>query len=95
LAKEEGISLFLVGLPRNMDGTEGLSARRARKFGEEVQAATGVPIEFVDERLSTVQAQAKLHEAGRSTKDARPAIDSASAAILLQAHLDSRKARND
>lgn len=95
LAEEEGITLFLVGLPRNMDGTEGLSARRARSFAEEVGQFTGVPVQLVDERLSTVQAQAKLHEAGRSSKDSRRDIDSASAAILLQSHLDSRKARDD
>lgn len=90
LAKREGITLFLIGLPRNMDGTEGLSARRARKFADEVGAATGVVVELVDERWSTVQAQARLHESGLDSRASRTKIDSASAAILLQAWLDGR-----
>jgi putative Holliday junction resolvase len=90
LAKQEGIELFLVGLPRNMDGTEGLSAKRARAFALELGAVSGVRVEFVDERLSTIQAQARLHEAGQNAKSSRSSIDSASAAVLLQAWLDSQ-----
>lgn len=92
-AKKEGIGRFLVGLPRNMDGSEGLSARRARKFAAELHAASRLPIEFVDERLSTVQAQARLHESGLDTRGSRGKIDSASAAVLLQAWLDGRSSR--
>lgn len=91
LAKAEGLTRILIGLPRNMDGTEGLSARRARKFADEVQAVTGLEIELVDERLSTVQAQALLHASGRDARESRSKIDSASAAILLQAWLDVRR----
>lgn len=90
-ARTEGVTLFLVGLPRRLDGTEGLSARRARKFAEEVEQASGVPVELVDERLSTVQAQARLHESGADTRSSRSKIDSASAAVLLQAWLDGRR----
>ncbi len=93
LAKDEGISLFLVGLPRNMDGSEGLSARRARKFAVELQNSSGIEVEMIDERLSTVQAQARLHEAGATAKNSKTRIDSASAAILLQAWLDGNQRR--
>lgn len=93
LVRAEQVRLILVGLPLNMDGTEGASAARARKFGHEVARECRVSVEFLDERLSTVWAQALLHEAGRSTRDSRQRIDSASAAILLQGYLDSRRAR--
>ena len=90
-ARDETIELFLVGLPRNMDGTEGSSARRVRKFAKDLEQATGIPVEFVDERLSTVEAQARLHSAGKSEKTSRAVIDSATAAVLLQGWLDVRR----
>ena len=93
LAKREELVLFLVGLPRNMDGSEGLSARRARKFALELQKTSGLPIEMIDERLSTVEAQSRLHEAGGTAKSSKLKIDSASAAVLLQAWLDGRRHR--
>lgn len=90
LARQENITLFLIGLPRNMDGTEGLSARRVRQFAEQLQQLAQIPIELVDERWSTVQAQARLHESGLDARRSRAKIDSASAAILLQSWLDGR-----
>lgn len=89
--KEENVSLLLLGLPTNMDGSEGPSARRVRKFAEALATASGVPIAFIDERLSTVQAQARLHEAGRTEKTSKGRIDSASAAVLLQSWLDGKR----
>ncbi len=90
LFRAEQVCLVLVGLPRNMDGTEGLSARRARKFASALAEACNLPVEFIDERLSTVEAQARLREAGGRVKDTRSRIDSASAAVLLQSYLDAR-----
>lgn len=89
--KAEGVSLVLVGLPRNMDGTEGLSARRALKFAMELGQATGLPVEMIDERLTTVSAQGLLRAAGQSARDSKSKIDSASAAVMLQAYLDGRR----
>lgn len=90
LARLEHVTRILVGLPRNMDGTEGLSARRVRKFVASLELKTSIPIELVDERLSTVEAQSRLHAAGRTEKSSRTRIDSASAAILLQSWLDGQ-----
>lgn len=90
LARDEGVGLFLVGLPMQLDGREGLSARRARKFASDLAARSGVAVELVDERLSTVQARARLREQGIRDREARERIDSASAAVLLQAWLDAR-----
>lgn len=91
-AREEGIERFVVGLPRLLDGREGTAARRVRRFAEVLQTRTGVEVVLVDEWLSTKEAQARLHAGGADTKSSRSRIDSASAAILLQSYLDSRRA---
>lgn len=91
LVRSENVSRLLVGLPRNMNGTEGLAARRVRKFVATLEEKMSIPIELVDERLSTVEAQSRLHAAGRTEKSSRTRIDSASAAILLQSWLDARR----
>ena len=91
LAEENQVERILIGLPLNMDGSEGLSARRARKFAGEVEKTTRKQVTLVDERLTTVAAQALLHAAGRTEKDSRAHIDSASAALLLQTWLDGRQ----
>jgi putative holliday junction resolvase len=93
LVKQEGITEILVGLPLHMDGREGLSARRARKFADEIATKTQVAVHLVDERLTTRAAQGLLHDAGRTTKDSRTHIDSASAAFLLQGWLEARGSR--
>lgn len=92
---EEGVELVLVGLALTLDGREGLAARKCRKFSEELAQVVRLPIELVDERLSTVEAQARLHEAGGDTKGTRSRIDSASAAILLQSWLDGSRMREN
>lgn len=93
LVAREHIDHFLVGLPRTLDGREGPAARRARQFAAELARSTGCSVEMIDERLSTVQAQARLHEQGLDTRGSRTRIDSASAAVLLQSWLDARRAR--
>ncbi len=89
--RSEFVTHILVGLPRNMDGTEGLSARRARKFAEELAHVSKLPVELVDERLTTVSAQGLLRAAGKNARDSKSRIDSASAAVMLQAWLDSKR----
>jgi putative Holliday junction resolvase len=91
LFRREGIGHVLLGLPLSLGGKEGLAAGRARKFGQALGAATGVAIEYVDERLTTVTAASRLREAGHDARQARGRIDSASAAVLLQAWLDGRR----
>jgi putative Holliday junction resolvase len=91
LARDEGIDVFVVGLPRSLDGRERKSALRVRKFAERLTAETGVRVEFVDERLSTVEAQGRLRAQGLDARKQRSRIDSAAAAILLQSWLDARR----
>jgi putative Holliday junction resolvase len=94
LAKTEGIRRFLVGHPLNQTGGEGREAARARKFAQALADATGLEVELVDERLSTVEATRRLAEGGISARDRRPLVDSASAAVLLQAWLDRSPERD-
>ncbi|HVY44429.1 MAG TPA: Holliday junction resolvase RuvX [Minicystis sp.] len=92
-AKEERLERFVVGLPLEMHGAEGPAARRARVFAQELADATGLEIELVDERLSTVEAARRLREGGTSARRGKAKIDGASAAVLLQAWLDARDRR--
>ena len=82
---------IIVGLPMGLGGTEGQAAQLAREFAGQVAAATSVPVRLVDERLSTVQAQRGLHDQGRSVRQSRDMIDSASAAVVLQHALDAER----
>jgi len=90
LAQDEGIDAFVVGLPRNLSSHEGRPARHARQFARVLAEASGKTVELVDERLTTVEARARLREQGLTDRQARGRIDSAAAAVLLQSWLDTR-----
>ncbi len=91
LAREEGLERFVVGLPLRSSGGEGLVAERVRAFAARVGEATGLPIEFWDERFSTVQASRQLRASGVSAKRGRAFVDSVAACIILQAWLDAQR----
>lgn len=88
LVDETDASTVYVGLPLRLAGDEGPAAQAAREWAEELSQRVVVPVRLIDERLSTVQAQRGLHAGGRSTKQSRSLIDSASAVVILQAVLD-------
>jgi len=88
---ETELSLAVVGLPLRLDGTEGTAARRARKFGAFLEEALGVPVEFWDERLTTVAAERTLRDMGVRGQKQRRAVDETAAALLLQGWLDARE----
>jgi len=90
---EREISLIVVGLPLNMDGTEGPSARAARAFAERLSTATGLPIEMFDERLSSFEAGERLREASASRSSKKAARDAVAAAVILEGWLESRRAQ--
>lgn len=94
LGEREGITHFIVGLPRTLQGREGPPARRARRFAERLQARTDATVELLDERLTTREARARLREQGLDDRAARERIDSAAAAILLQVWLDTQAVRS-
>jgi putative holliday junction resolvase len=90
LAAEKRVSLILMGNPLHMNGREGRQAEYARDFGERLRAASGIPVEFWDERLTTVAAQRVLRESGISIEKRARAVDRLAAVILLESYLDSR-----
>ncbi len=93
LIAKEDVKLLLIGLPRNMDGTYGSAAEKVREFSARLQVQVTIPLQLVDERLSTVQASRLLQESGHDTRAQRTIIDSSSAAVFLQSFLDARAMR--
>ena len=90
VARDFEVSRAVLGLPLNMDGSEGPSARLARGFAPRLEAALGVPVELFDERLSTFEAESRLRERGVSSEDRREVVDAEAAAVILQGWLDRR-----
>lgn len=88
---ERGVSLIVVGLPLNMDGTEGPSARAARSFAEHLRSATGLAVEMFDERLTSFEAEERLKEASASRKAKNAARDAVAAVVILEGWLESRR----
>lgn len=85
---ERSVGLFLVGLPRNMDGSEGPRAQEVRAFAARLAARfPAVELAFADERLSTKEAEEILRESGLRGEKARSMRDSTSAVVLLRDHL--------
>ena len=93
LATEYEVSRVVVGLPLNMDGSEGARAAASRTLGAAISQATGVPVEYQDERLTTVAAERVLLEGDVSRKRRREVIDQLAAQLILQAWLDARRPR--
>lgn len=91
LARERGAELLAVGLPRNMDGTEGESAQNAREVGALLKGATGLPVEFVDERGTTVTAHGYLNDTNTRGKRRKAVVDAVAATVILQNYLDYRR----
>ena len=90
LVSELGVERIVVGLPVGLDGSEGAAARDARGFAAAVGAATGRPVELVDERFSTVIAERVMIEAGARRDRRRRSRDSVAAAVFLQSYLDGK-----
>ncbi|ABC81006.1 Holliday junction resolvase RuvX [Anaeromyxobacter dehalogenans] len=90
VARDYEVTRAVVGLPLNMDGTEGPSARLARGFAPRLEAALGVPVELFDERLSSFEAESRLRARGVSARDQRGQVDAEAAAVILQGWLDRR-----
>jgi putative Holliday junction resolvase len=87
---EKGVSRMVVGIPRNMDGSYGPAAEKAKLFLSELKSQfTDLQLIAWDERLTTMEAQRLLHAAGRDVKKSRAVIDQVAAQVLLQSYLDS------
>ncbi|MGI9196421.1 MAG: Holliday junction resolvase RuvX [Candidatus Nanopelagicales bacterium] len=92
LIEEYSASRVYVGLPLTLAGEEGIAARSAREFAEDLAVVVPCEVRLVDERLSTVEAQRALRDAGRSTRDSRSVIDQAAAVLVLEHALSVERA---
>ncbi len=90
LCERYEVKRVLVGLPLHMSGEAGKGAGRARELAQAVADATGLEVELVDERWSTVEAERKRRVAHEGSRRSSVAIDAAAAAVVLQAWLDAR-----
>ncbi|MBP0000639.1 MAG: Holliday junction resolvase RuvX [Cyanobacteria bacterium SID2] len=91
LIQERDVRVLVVGLPYTMDGQLGKQAVRVQKLAKRIGAALQLPIEFVDERLSSVEARELMHEAGQIPSREKASIDRKAAALILQRWLDERR----
>ncbi len=89
LAAEKSVERVIVGLPLELDGTEERSARLARQIGCAVRESTGLPVVYLDERYSSVDAERQLIEADVSRSRRKEIIDQQAAVLILQSFLDS------
>lgn len=90
-AASYGVDEFVVGLPLNMDGTEGKQAKIARRFGGELSRRSGKPVHFHDERLSSIAADEMLRPAELSRKKKKRRRDRVAAQVFLQDFLDGNR----
>ncbi len=90
-AAETAAGSIVVGLPRNMDGSEGDSAQNARAFAEKLKELVNVPVKMRDERGTTITAHGYLNETDTRGKKRKAVIDAVAATIILQDYLDYRR----
>ena len=83
-----GVDTLVLGLPKNMDGSEGPRAEKSRLFAEKLRAATGLEPVLWDERRSSIEAHAILHSNGRKMRDHRKTVDAVAAQLLLEGYLE-------
>lgn len=89
---DDGVAQVVVGLPKRLDGRDTQATPAARAFGEALAARCGVPVVFEDERLTSVEAEARLAELEPDWRARKKKIDAAAAAVILQDVLDRRAA---
>ena len=91
LAKENNVGEIVVGLPKNMDGTEGARAQLCREFADRLKEATGLPIAMWDERRTTVEAHNILSQHNYHGKKRKNTVDAVAAGLILEGYLAYRK----
>ena len=89
LVEEKQVERIVVGLPKRLDGSLGEQARKVQELASSLSEVSPVPVEYWDERLSTVAAQELLRQAG-AKKASRGRVDAAAASVILQGYLDAK-----
>lgn len=90
IAKENGVGEIVVGLPRNMDGTEGPRAEKCRQFAQRVGETTQLPVQLWDERRTTVEAHRILSDHNYHGKKRKDTVDAVAASLILEGYLAFR-----
>lgn len=93
LVREHAVGEIVVGLPLHMNGRRGPEADQARRFARGLGEATGLRVDLLDERLTTVEAERSLRESGRKGAKRRAVVDAVAASILLRTHLERRRSK--
>ena len=88
-AKLRDVDTLILGLPKNMDGSEGPRAEKSRQFRELLIADSGLPVVLWDERRSSIEAHAILHAGGKKEKKHRKVVDAVAASLILEGYLGS------
>lgn len=91
LAKDNSVGEIVVGLPKNMNGTEGPRAELCREFAQKLQEATGLPVTMWDERRTTVEAHNILSQHNYHGKKRKDTVDAVAASLILEGYLAFRK----
>ncbi len=89
--QEQQAEMIVLGLPKNMDGTEGARAQKSRKLAERLRTMTDVPVEMWDERQTTISAAGILSENGTFGKKRKEVLDAVAATVILESYLTYRK----
>ena len=95
LCEDNGVERIIIGLPTGLSGHEGPSAQAARAFGALISEGVAIPVEFQDERFTTVTAESALLEGGVRRDKRRDVRDKVAAAVILQAYLDRKDYQRD
>ena len=93
LIAEYEITEIVLGLPKNMNNTEGERVEKTKAFGEVLERRTGLPVHYWDERLTTVAAEQILMESGVRRENRKAVIDKVAAGLILQGYLDCLKTK--
>ncbi|MEQ8542123.1 MAG: Holliday junction resolvase RuvX [Coleofasciculus sp. D1-CHI-01] len=91
LVEQRDVQVLVIGLPYSMNGTLGFQARQVQKYARRLSASLQLPVEYVDERLTSFEAEQLLHAEKRSPSRHKALIDRKAAAIILQQWLDIRR----
>ena len=92
LARDSEAARIVVGLPKRLDGSRGPEAKAAQALADAIRTESGLPVELVDERLTTVAAERSRIAGGMRRDQRRLSVDRVAATLMLQAHLDRRRA---
>ena len=91
IIKLENVGKIILGLPLNLEGKDSQKTLEVRKFAEELEKKVPVPVEFFDERYTTVEANEALKNMGKDPRESRKVIDKIAASLILRSYLENKK----